>query len=62
MKDIKPGKPVNTGIVDNAGIHMSRHSSKSENAGIVDNAGIHMSGHIMIRDKKTGEELVNKRT
>jgi hypothetical protein len=62
MNDTQPDKPVNTGIMDNVGIHMSRHSSKSENAGIMDNVGIHMSGHIMIRDKETGEELVNKRT
>ena len=26
-----------------------------------DTAGLNMSGHILIRDKKTGEELVNKR-
>jgi hypothetical protein len=41
MKDTKPGKPVSTGIVDNAGIHMS--------------------GHIMIRDRDSGEVLINKR-
>lgn len=26
-----------------------------------ENAGVHMDGHILIRDKETGEELVNKR-
>ena len=26
-----------------------------------ENAGVHMNGHILIRDKETGEELVNKR-
>jgi len=28
---------------------------------VVDNAGLNMSGHILIRDKDTKEELVNKR-
>jgi len=28
---------------------------------IVDNAGLNMSGHILIRDKESGEELINKR-
>ena len=28
---------------------------------IVDNAGLNMSGHILIRDKESGEEIVNKR-
>lgn len=27
----------------------------------IDNAGINVSGHILIRDKDTGEELINKR-
>ena len=27
----------------------------------VDNAGLTMSGHILIKDKETGEVLVNKR-
>ena len=28
---------------------------------IVDNAGLNVSGHILIRDKESGEEIVNKR-
>lgn len=27
----------------------------------IDNAGLNMSGHVLIRDKDTKEELVNKR-
>lgn len=31
------------------------------NEGTVDNAGLNMSGHIIIRDKETKEEIINKR-
>lgn len=31
------------------------------NEGTVDNAGLNMSGHIVIRDKETKEEIINKR-
>ena len=34
---------------------------KKDNDNIVDEAGLNVSGHILIRDKETGEELVNKR-
>ena len=61
MKDTKPGKPVSTGIVDNAGIHMSGHPTKPVNSGIIDNVGINMSGHILIRDIHTKQEHVNMR-
>ena len=27
----------------------------------IDNAGLNMNGHIIIRDKETGEEIINKR-
>ena len=32
-----------------------------DNDEIVDEAGLNVSGHILIRDKESGEELVNKR-
>ena len=35
--------------------------SEKEESKVDDNAGIKMSGHILIKDKDTGEELVNKR-
>ena len=34
---------------------------KKDNDNIVYEAGLNVSGHILIRDKETGEELVNKR-
>jgi len=34
---------------------------KKDNDEIVDEAGLNVSGHILIRDKESGEELVNKR-
>ena len=34
---------------------------KQDNEKIVDEAGLNVSGHILIRDKESGEELVNKR-
>lgn len=44
---------------------MSDSKEKKENMKkddkIVDNAGLNMSGHILIKDKESGEELVNKR-
>ena len=34
---------------------------KQDNENVVDEAGLNVSGHILIRDKESGEELVNKR-
>lgn len=39
----------------------STESMKQEKPQAVDNAGLNMSGHILIRDKNTKEEIVNKR-
>lgn len=36
-------------------------SNMNENKETVDNAGLNMSGHIVIRDKETKEEIINKR-
>lgn len=44
---------------------MSESKDEKENMDkdepMVDNAGLNMSGHILIRDKDSGEEIVNKR-
>ncbi len=37
------------------------NNMNKDNDNIVDEAGLNVSGHILIRDKETGEELVNKR-
>lgn len=38
-----------------------KKSDMNEEKGTVDNAGLNMNGHIIIRDKETGEEIINKR-
>ena len=37
------------------------NNMNKDNDNIVDEAGLNVSGHILITDKETGEELVNKR-
>ena len=37
------------------------NNMNNDNDNIVDEAGLNVSGHILITDKETGEELVNKR-
>lgn len=41
--------------------HVEEQKDSSMNKETVDNAGLNMSGHILIRDKETGEEIINKR-
>ena len=38
-----------------------KKSDMNEDKGTIDNAGLNMNGHIIIRDKETGEEIINKR-
>ena len=37
------------------------NKKEPKNTSPVDKAGLNMSGHILIRDKDTKEELINKR-
>ena len=38
-----------------------KKAEMNEENGTIDNAGLSMNGHIIIRDKETGEEFINKR-